>query len=160
MLDQTSLLLVAPFWPKRPWFPRLLSLLSGPPRSLPVFPGLLRQPISLIQHANPSTTSYSLAAFRSAGREAGLSVRAADLAAKCLRLSSRATYDSRLVTFYQWCHGLEADPYHASLTCVADFLISLCDRNKSVATIRLYRSAIASIHRGFADGSTVSTSVH
>ena len=54
-LDQTALLLVAPFWPKRPWFPRLLSLLSGPPRSLPVFPELLRQPISLIQHANPAT---------------------------------------------------------------------------------------------------------
>ena len=59
-LDQTALLLVAPFWPKRPWFPRLLSLLAGHPRSLPVFPDLLRQPISLIQHANPATLHLTL----------------------------------------------------------------------------------------------------
>ena len=49
---------------------------------------------------------------------------------------------------------------HASLTCVADFLIYLFDRDKSLATIKSYRSAIASIHRGFPDGSTVSTLVH
>ena len=36
-LDQTALLLVTLFWPKRPWFSRLLFLLSSPPRSLPVF---------------------------------------------------------------------------------------------------------------------------
>ena len=59
-LDQTALLLVAPFWPKMPWFPRLLSLLAGHPRSLPVFPDLLRQPISLIQHANPATLHLTL----------------------------------------------------------------------------------------------------
>ena len=59
-LDQTALLLVVPFWPKRPWFPRLLSLLAGHPRVLPVFLDLLRQPISLIQHANPATLHLTL----------------------------------------------------------------------------------------------------
>ena len=58
--DRASLLLVAPFWPKRPWFPRLLSLLAGQPRSLPVFPGLLRQPVSLIQHPNPRVLHLTL----------------------------------------------------------------------------------------------------
>ena len=43
---------------------------------------------------------------------------------------------------------------------VADFLISLFDENKALATILSYRSAIASIHRGFPDGSTVTSSVH
>ena len=59
-LDQTALLLVAPFWPKRPWFPRLLSLLAGQPRSLPVFVDLLRLPVSLIQHPNPAVLHLTL----------------------------------------------------------------------------------------------------
>ena len=58
--DRASLLLIAPFWPKRPWFPWLLSLLAGQPRSLPVFPGLLRQPISLTQHPNPGVLHLTL----------------------------------------------------------------------------------------------------
>ena len=40
------------------------------------------------------------------------------------------------------------------------FSFSLFVRDKSLATFMSYRSAIASIHRGFPDGSTVSTSVH
>ena len=58
--DRASLLLIAPFWPKRPWFPRLLSLLAGQPRSLPVLPDLLRQPVSLIQHPNPGVLHLTL----------------------------------------------------------------------------------------------------
>ena len=41
---------------------------------------------------------------------------------------------------------------------VADFLISLFDKGRSLSTIRGYRSAIAAVHRGFADGSGVSNS--
>ena len=29
--DEAELALIAPYWPRRPWFPRLLSLLTGPP---------------------------------------------------------------------------------------------------------------------------------
>ena len=83
-----------------------------------------------------------------------------DLAARCLRASSHSTYDSRLVAFFEWCHNLLVDPHHASLTCIADFLVSLFDKKKFLATIRGYRSAIGSIHRGFPDGSSVSTSIH
>ena len=76
--NRASLLLVAPFWPKRPWFPRLLSLLAGQPRSLPVFSGPSTSAcFSDSAPQSESTSSCSLAALRSAGREAGLSVRAA-----------------------------------------------------------------------------------
>ena len=75
-------------------------------------------------------------------------------------MSSRSTNDSRLVGFFQWCHDLSVDPHHTSLACIADFLISLYDKKKSPATIRGYRSSIASIHRGFPDGSLASTSIH
>ena len=73
--SEASLLLIAPFWPKRPWFPRLLSLLAGQPRSLPVFPGLLRQPISLTQHPNPGVLHLTLwpLSAQPGGRQAFLS---------------------------------------------------------------------------------------
>ena len=60
----------------------------------------------------------------------------------------------------KWCSNLQVDPYHAPLKCVADFLLSLFDQGKSLNTIMSYRSAIASVHRGFSDGSTVSSSKH
>ncbi|PIK52323.1 reverse transcriptase [Apostichopus japonicus] len=40
-LARTRLLLFAPYWPRRPWFPILLDLLAGIPRSLPDSPHLV-----------------------------------------------------------------------------------------------------------------------
>ena len=106
------------------------------------------------------STSYTLAALRSAGREAGLSVRAAERAASHLRPSSRATYDSRFGSFVEWCSTRQIDPYHAPLRAVADFLIHLFDDKKALSTIVSHRTAISTMHSGFPDGSSVSSSVH
>ena len=51
--DQASVVLIAPWWPKRPWFLDLISLLAGLPRVLPDRPDLIRQPISEIPHPRP-----------------------------------------------------------------------------------------------------------
>ena len=50
--EVSVILLLAPLGPSRPWFPRLLSLLGGFSKRLPVSPGLLYQPLShqLQQH--------------------------------------------------------------------------------------------------------------
>ena len=42
-LSQCKIVLIAPLWPDRPWFPELLGLLVSPPVSLPVIPNLLAQ---------------------------------------------------------------------------------------------------------------------
>ena len=101
------------------------------------------------------STSYTLH-----GREAGLSVRAAELAASHLRPSSQATYDSRFGSFVKWCSTRQIDPYHAPLRAVADFLIHLFDDKKALSTIASHRTAINTMHSGFPDGSSVSSSVH
>jgi len=106
------------------------------------------------------STSHSLAYFRQRSQEAGLSQRATEFAAGSFRTSTRTTYDSRLAGFHDWCAKSSTDPSTASLGCISDFLVSLFDKNLAVATIRGYRSAIASSHRGFLDGSTVSDSVY
>ena len=100
------------------------------------------------------SSSLTLAAFREKGKQAGLSIRAAE----ALRESTRVTYDSKLECFFKWCEGIPCDPSSTSLGRIADFLIYLFDKGLAVSTIRSYRSAIASCHKGFQDGSSVSVS--
>ena len=98
------------------------------------------------------SSSFSMASFRQQGEEAGLSQRAAQFAAEAFRQSTRDTYDSRLAPFREWCSKIPCDPSSAPLGAVADFLISRFDKGLTVVTLRSYRSAIASCHRGFSDG--------
>ena len=52
-LSQCKIVLIAPLWPARPWFPELLGLLVSPPVTLPVIPNLLAQLKGRILHRNP-----------------------------------------------------------------------------------------------------------
>ena len=56
------------------------------------------------------------------------------------------------------CNDIPCDPYSASLGQIADFLVFLFDKGLAISTIRVYRSAIASCHMGFQDGSSISGS--
>lgn len=49
-----QLILIAPHWPRRHWFPNLLKLIADFPRKLPVREDLLHQPKSNILHPNPA----------------------------------------------------------------------------------------------------------
>ena len=52
-LSQCKIVLIAPLWPDRPWFPELLGLLVLQPVSLPVISNLLAQLKGRILHRNP-----------------------------------------------------------------------------------------------------------
>ena len=98
-----------------------------------------------------------LAIVREAGAQAGLSERAAAFVACSRRESTLEAYNSRLAGFFSWCESHGVDPRSAPLTEVADFLIALFDKGRSISTIRGYRSATAANLTGFADGSCIST---
>ena len=53
--ELSRILLVAPFWPRQPWFPRLLDLLVQPPVRLPIRPDLLTQPRTQFRHPDPAS---------------------------------------------------------------------------------------------------------
>ena len=89
-------------------------------------------------------------------RAAGLSERAAAVAAQSRRPSTRRVYDSRLRHFFKWGRRRSVHPASASVAEVGDFLLYLFDSGLATATVKNYRSAIAAIHTGFSDGSTVS----
>ena len=65
-MERASLILVAPYWPSRPWFPDLLGLTHSPPLKLEVSSGSLVQPRSGIPHGNPEF--LNLHAWRLCGR--------------------------------------------------------------------------------------------
>ena len=81
----------------------------------------------------------------------------ASMAAGARRPATIRTYNSRLAKFGGWCTDHATSPAEASVVQVSKFLMSLFEEGKQVNTIKNYRSAIAAIHRGFPDGSTMGT---
>ena len=78
------------------------------------------------------------------------------MAARGRRLSTRKIYNSRLLHFTRWCDDHDISPTEAPVSSVADLFMYLFHSGLQIATIRNYRSALAAIHSGFNDGSTVS----
>ena len=152
-----KIILIAPFWPCQPWFQRIVNLLIHPPILLP-----LRVVVSTSLQdppADPRDTSPDvLAVVERSLRTAGLSANAASMAARGRRVSTLKAYNSRLRHFYRWCRQKTISPSTASIGEISDFLMELFSHHLSFATIKGYRSAIAAIHTGFPDGSTVSNS--
>ena len=101
-------------------------------------------------------SSLCLASFRKRLREAGISGQALEIATNSRRTSTIRTYDSRLEKFFSWANDHNVNPMEASLTQISNFLVSLFQEGRQVSTIRNYRSALASVHKGFSDGSTIS----
>lgn len=62
--QQATLILVAPDWPCRPWYPSIVNMMTGTPLRLPNRPDLLRQ--GPLTHPNPSM--YRLTAWLLSGR--------------------------------------------------------------------------------------------
>ena len=156
--DQAWVVLIAPRWPRRNWFLDLIGLLAGSPRTLPPSPGL----DSAADIAGPTSPAECpaldcVAIIRKAGTQAGLSDRVAAIIASSRRESTCESYNSRLAGFFQWCNSHGVDPCTASISQIANFLITLFDKGRLISTIRGYRSAIAAIHKGFDDGTCVST---
>ena len=52
--DRAQVLLIAPRWPGKPWFPRLLELVVDDPWPLPLWRDVVSQPISGLLSENPS----------------------------------------------------------------------------------------------------------
>ena len=58
--DKAELALIAPYWPQRQWFPKLLSLLVGIPRGLPCQSDMITQPLSQLAHQKIESLHLSL----------------------------------------------------------------------------------------------------
>ena len=119
----------------------------------------MSQPFLRRSFRAPDSASLDcVAVVRSQAISSGFSERASALMAGSRRESTLTVYNSRLAAFSEWCEEKGCSPRGAPCPVLADFLIHLFDKGRSLSTLRGYRSAIAAIHDGFHDGSNVSNS--
>ena len=112
--------------------PRMITLVVGYPRTLPVRRDVISQPIPGTLHPRPS--ALHLTAWPLSGRP---ELRQAFLKG-CGRCCPQPTgfyprgVHSRLAGFFSWCESQGVDPRSAPLTDVAVFLSSLFDKGRLV----------------------------
>ena len=103
-----------------------------------------------------------MAAVRKSFVDRGFSQGVAETAARARQESTCRLYDSRLLHYRRWCVERGVGPAEAPVVKVAEFLNVLRTvehKGKPLApsTIAGYKSAVAAIHKGFPDGTTVSS---
>ena len=103
-----------------------------------------------------------MAAVRKSFVDRGFSQGVAETAARAREESTCRLYDSRLLHYRRWCVERGVGPAEAPVVKVAEFLNVLRTvehKGKPLApsTIAGYKSAVAAIHKGFPDGTTVSS---
>ena len=141
-LSQCRVVLIAPFWPNRSWFPELLSLLVSDPISLAKPARTIKgrfwhQNIGVLQlHA------WILSNNQSEIRD--FQNKFAEHVVKARRESTRKVYDAKWWVYLDWANKRQIDPIKATPNVIADFLTFLFNEKKcQVSTIRGYRSMIS-----------------
>ncbi len=66
--DKEQVLLVAPHWPTRTWFPELISLVTAPPWRIPLRKDLLSQGLCTIWHPRPDLWNLHYGSWTGRGR--------------------------------------------------------------------------------------------
>ena len=136
-LSGPELMLIAPFWPQRPWFPELLIL---PPLPLPSRWDLLCQPHIRRFHQNLSMLRLH------AWRLSGFSRCVARRLGQARRQSSVANYQSKWLTYCHWCMDKGNSVSQPSVSKVADYLAWLWeDQGLSLSSVKAHRSMLSSV---------------
>ncbi|PIK62609.1 hypothetical protein BSL78_00505 [Apostichopus japonicus] len=149
-------ILIAPFWPRRPWFAEIPQLLMDVPASLPDKPHLLSQRQGTLSH--PDIKGLQLVAWKLSGLPYDREVFQRQLPRWQPTLEGERPQRLTIPAwrkFEQWCRPRQILLTKISIAQTAEFLLSLFREGKQVSTIKNYRSAIAAIHQGFPDGSTL-----
>ena len=157
------ILLVAPFWPSQlvvPSADQHADRLSASDHTQGQPPEELGHGDVLPQTGQNETGC--MAAVRQSFVDRDFSQGVAETAARARRESTCRLYDSRLLHYRRWCVERGVGPAEAPVAEVAEFLNGLRTvehKGKPLApsTIAGYKSAIAAIHKGFPDGTTVSS---
>jgi hypothetical protein len=90
-----------------------------------------------------------VAAIRKQLRKSGFSETACVKITRRNQTSTLSVYESRWAAFVEWCRVRKVDPVKATIPIIADFLLELFDKNFSVGSLRVYRSAISTTLKHF-----------
>ena len=111
------LTIMAPYWPRRPWFPELLELVVDDPLALPL-DRVSVEPASCSSTASGSVKAGSscLETIQRFIRSRGFSRHVAKQAALDRRPSSSAGYQAKWSIYWQWCTSEGHSIYRPSLS--------------------------------------------
>ncbi len=139
--DEEQVLLVAPYWPNRTWFPELMLLATAPPWQIPLRRDLLSQRGGTLWHPAPRLVeSPRMVLGRDAEVLSGLPPAVGRL------LSTRQAYRLKWNLFVDWCSPRREDPRRCPIAVVLSFLQDGLERRLSPSTLKVYVAAIAAHH--------------
>ena len=143
------LMLIAPYWPQRPWFPELLDLVvDGPVDTSSVQRSSQTTPLPSIPSGGVKAVASCLETIQRFAQSQGFSKHVAQQSALARRPSSRAGYQARWAVFRKWCHDKGHSVSRPSLQKIADFLFWLRRTRKlPVSAVMGYRSMLSAVFR-------------
>ncbi len=146
--DEEQVLLVAPHWPTRTWFPELISLATVPPWRIP-----LRKDLLFLRGSAPYATPASrsmeppcVAPGWDAADLSGLPPAVVETIIQARAPSTRQTYALKWSLFATWCSSRREDPRRCTIGVVLSFLQERLEHRLSPSTLKVYVAAIAAHH--------------
>ncbi len=145
--DEEQVLLVAPHWPTRTWFPRTQfprdsTSLAHSSEEGPPFSGARH-------HMAPASRSMEppcVAPGRDAADLSGLPPAVVETIIQARAPSTRQTYALKWSLFATWCSSRREDPRRCTIGVVLSFLQERLERRLSPSTLKVYVAAIAAHH--------------
>ncbi len=138
------LLLVAPYWPGRPWFVDLVSLLEDSPWEIPIRRDLLSQAGGTICHPRPEM--WQLWVWPLRGIASGLSTEVVETILQSRAHATRKSYAAKWQLFTSRCNSHQLNPVECSIGLVLEFLQDRFASGLSASTLNVYMAAIAAHH--------------
>ncbi len=143
--DEEQVLLVAPYWPNRTWFPELMLLATAPPWPIPLRKDLVSQRRGTLWHPPPVETprmvpGWDAEVLADLPQEVALTITSARAP------STRRAYTLKWNLFVEWCSSHQEDPRRCSIRAVLSFLQQGLERRLSPSTLKVYVAAISAYH--------------
>ncbi len=153
--DEEQVLLVAPYWPNRTWFPELMLLATAPSLANSSEEG---SPFSERGHPLAPASRLVESPRMVLGRDAevldGLPPSVVNTITSARAPSTRHAYRLKWNLFVDWCSSRREDPRRCPITVVLSFLQDGLERRLSPSTLKVYVAAIAA-HHDAVDGKSV-----
>ncbi len=152
--DEEQVLLVAPYWPNRTWFPELMLLATAPPWQIPLRRDLLSQRGGTLWHRVQTCGISTYGPWRDAEVLDGLPPSVVNTITSARAPSTRHAYRLKWNLFVDWCSSRREDPRRCPIAVVLSFLQDGLERRLSPSTLKVYVAAIAA-HHDAVDGKSV-----
>ncbi len=138
--DRVPLLLIAPRWPGRVWFPNLFSLLYGPPLEL----GGTFCPERGARYFTPIQNygNCGLGLWGAQLINSGLSTEVVETILHSRAPSTRKLYALNWKVFASWCSDHQLDPVNCPVGTVLEFLQDRFTAGLAPSTLKVYVAAI------------------